>query len=354
MKILITGGAGFVGSWLARSFKEEYPSAQVVVFDNLKRRGSEKNIPIFKKWGIHFVYGDIRHPSDLDQLKNSFDFAIEAAAEPSVLAGVDASPQYALDTNLSGTMHLLEWARKRGMGLIYLSTSRVYSIGHLRKLRFKKSLTRYQIGDQQDFKGAGQDGIAEDFSTQAPRSLYGGTKLASEILVEEYAQLYGLRAWINRCGVITGPGQFGKTDQGVFAYWMGRHYFNRPLFYTGFKGEGRQVRDILHPHDLYRLIRKQALLLNRAKGDIFNIGGGNFSSVSLREWTEICRAKTGNVFSISPKPKTNPVDVPWYISNFKKASSVFNWKPKYSPDQIATDIYQWIKENKEELRFLWD
>ncbi len=353
MRILITGGAGFVGSSLARAFKEDNPKAQIVVFDNLKRRGSELNLPIIKQRGIHFVHGDSRNPADLNDLNGSFDFAVEASAAPSVLAGLNGTPQYVLDTNLTGTLHFLEFARKRKLGLIYLSSSRVYSIGELRALKLKKLRSRYGLEGKPAILGSGKDGIAENFPINAPRSLYGSTKLASEILVEEYAHIYGLQAFINRCGVIVGPGQFGKTDQGVFTHWLASHYFNRPLAYTGFGGLGLQVRDVLHPQDLYALINKQVSRLHRAKGDVFNIGGGNNSSVSLREWTSICQQVTGNSLPISRDARTNSVDIPWYISDFKKASSTFAWTPKNTPQQIANDIKAWIRKNERDLLSLW-
>src|SRR4051812_4260946 len=122
MRILITGGAGFVGSSLATYFKKNDPSSSVVAFDNLKRRGSELNLAVFKELGIEFVHGDIRVLSDLEDLSGDFDLFIEASAEPSVLAGLNGSPNYVLQTNLTGTLNCLEFARKRTRQMIFLST----------------------------------------------------------------------------------------------------------------------------------------------------------------------------------------------------------------------------------------
>src|SRR6185436_10251785 len=113
MKILITGGAGFVGSSLAFAYKRESQSHTVVVVDNLKRRGSEINLPLFRHCGIEFCHGDIRNPNDLEDLGGEFDLFIEGSAEPSVHAGISSSPHYVLQTNLTGTLNCLEFARKR-------------------------------------------------------------------------------------------------------------------------------------------------------------------------------------------------------------------------------------------------
>jgi CDP-paratose 2-epimerase len=110
---MITGGAGFVGSALAMLFKEVHPSWLVVAFDNLRRRGSELNFAKFKPLGIEFADGDIRQSSDLEDLPGNFDLMVEASAEPSVLAGLDGSPNYVLQTNPIGTLNCLEFARRR-------------------------------------------------------------------------------------------------------------------------------------------------------------------------------------------------------------------------------------------------
>jgi len=228
MRILITGGAGFVGSNLALSFKKEAPSATVVVLDSLRRRGSELNIAPFRRHGIQFVHGDTRSYSDLEDLPGNFEALIEASAEPSVLAGMDGSPRYAIQTNLSGALNCLEFARRRSAAFVFLSTSRVYSIAPLKDIRLLETPTRFEIGETQDCRGVSVRGISEDFPTHLHRSLYGATKLASELIIQEYVQAYGLKAVINRCGTIAGPGQFGKVDQGVFTLWVACHFFKRP------------------------------------------------------------------------------------------------------------------------------
>lgn len=353
MKILITGGAGFVGSSLAFAFKRKNPSHTVVVFDNLKRRGSETNLPLFKHFGIEFSHGDIRNANDLEDLGGEFDLFVEASAEPSVLAGINSSPHYVLQTNLTGTLNCLEFARRRVENFLFLSTSRVYSIAPLRSINLIDAPTRFEIAVTQNFRGITAKGVSEDFPTNLPRSLYGATKLASELIIQEYVNAYGLRAIINRCGVLAGPGQFGKVDQGVFTLWVANHYFKRPLKYTGFGGRGKQVRDLLHPLDLFTLIEKQWSEISKYSGQVFNVGGGREISTSLLELTSLCRQVVGNKTAIAEEPESPAVDIPLYISDCSKASETFNWFPKRSLPVIIEDITRWIRENEQQLKHIF-
>ncbi|QRK05650.1 NAD-dependent epimerase/dehydratase family protein [Archangium violaceum] len=353
MKILITGGAGFVGASLACAFKRQDPSADVVVLDNLRRRGAELNLSRFRELGIRFFHGDIRCPGDLEDLPGTFDAFIEASAEPSVLAGLDGSPRYVLDTNLVGTLNCLEFARKRSGGLIFLSTSRVYSIEPLREIRYSEGPTRFEISPEQVHAGIGPAGISESFTTLLPRSLYGATKLASELIIQEYVHSYKMRAVINRCGVIAGPGQFGKVDQGVFTLWVANHYFKKPLRYTGFGGTGKQVRDLLHPEDLFSLLTTQLSQLDRVSGQVFNVGGGREISTSLLELSRVCEQVTGNTIPIASDPTTNPVDIPLYISDSSLAQRTFGWKPTRDVRAIVGEIAQWIGQSEALLRPLF-
>jgi len=348
MRILITGGAGFVGGALARSFLRD--SHQVVLLDNLRRRGSEWNLAGLTSDGAGFVHGDVRNSADLDALDGAFDLLIEASADPSVHAGISDSPRYVLDTNLGGAMNCLEFARKRCGALVFLSTSRVYSIEQLRSLPLEANATRLDLRDgAEGIPGLGVAGIAEHFSTQGPRSYYGASKLAAELLCQEYGAFGGLRVVINRCGVIAGPGQFGRTDQGVFTLWVARHHFGRPLKYTGFGGKGLQVRDLLHPDDLADLIKRQIDSWDRVAGRTFNVGGGRAGSVSLQEFTALCREATGREVPLEADDVTAAVDVPWYITDHSVVSEALVWSPVREPRTIVREIAEWISRNEQVL-----
>ena len=349
MKILITGGAGFVGSSLALHFKNKYPKGRILAFDNLRRRGSEINLSKFKECEIEFVHGDIRNPADFESLNESWDILLECSAEPSVLAGINSSPKYVLETNLSGTMSCLEFARKHCGLFLFLSTSRVYSIAPLRELNLKEAESRFKLSDSQTLPGVSSKGISELFPTDSSRSFYGTSKLASEYLIQEYSYAYGLKSLINRCGVIAGPGQYGKVDQGVYTLWVARHFFNRALKFTGFGGTGKQVRDLIHIADLIELIDKQIDSKINKQGQTFNVGGGIESNVSLLEFTHLCQEVTGNSVPMSSQKESPDVDIPWYISDCSKAKATFDWAPKRTVKTIVTDINQWLTKNKELL-----
>jgi CDP-paratose 2-epimerase len=349
VRIVITGGAGFVGSSLALALREKHPSAEIHAFDNLKRRGSELNLERFKAGGIQFLHGDVRSPDDLSELPKTFDLLIDASAEPSVLAGLNGSPAYLLQTNLVGTLNVLELARTRGKALVFLSTSRVYSMEPLRALAFDEGATRLELGAKQSVAGISARGVAEDFPTHLPRSLYGASKLASELVIHEYCSTYGLKAVIDRCGVIAGPGQFGKVDQGVFTLWAANHVFRQPLKYTGFGGAGKQVRDLLHPLDLLDAIERQLADIDKLSGQTFNLGGGRPISTSLAELTALCQKLSGNQVAIASDPTTSPVDIPWYVTDSSKAEQAFGWKPQRGVDAIFQDIHSWLVREKAKL-----
>lgn len=349
MRVLVTGGAGFVGSSLAKMLKNDLPDAEVVIFDNLKRRGSEYNLSYFKKHGMPFVHGDIRNPSDLFDLEGDFDLLIEASAEPSVHAGTEGSSAYLVGTNLTGTLHCLEFVRQRVKQTVFLSTSRVYSIEPLRKIALIEEESRFELARPQSIPGMSEAGISEEFPLNKPRSLYGATKLASELMIMEFVDTYGIEAVINRCGVIAGPGQFGKVDQGVFTLWVANHYFQKSLKYMGFGGKGKQVRDLLHPLDLYRLVRLQLDKMKDISGEIYNVGGGVGITTSLLELTQICQEVTGKAVIIEPDPVTKPVDIPYYATDYRRAQEEFGWTPKIGVKEIVTEIHDWIQANETTL-----
>ncbi len=340
MRILITGGAGFVGSNLALLFAKT-PGSAVTAFDNLHRRGSELALPRLREGGVSFVHGDIRNPEDLDNLPAA-DLLIECSAEPSVHAGYDGGARYLVNTNLTGTFNCLEYARRHGTAIVFLSTSRVYSIPALRALPLRVEGQRLALPAGEAGAGWSERGINEDFPTGAPRSLYGTTKLASELLIEEYNAAFGLRTIINRCGVITGPWQMGKVDQGFFVLWAACHLYGRPLRYTGFGGKGHQVRDVLHVADLFDLISLQTAALDQHAGHSYNVGGGIQTSISLAELTDLCRARTASRLEPGEDPTTRPADIPYYVTDHGAVTRATGWTPKRSVEMILEEVLEWL------------
>ena len=349
MHLLITGGAGFVGSNLAIKFKQKYPQYTITCLDNLKRRGSELNLPRFRAHGIEFVHADIRNPEDLSTL-DAFDVLIDASAEPSVLAGITSPVAQVVNNNLVGTVNCLELAKKYQAAFIFLSTSRVYPIQTLEQLNFTETETRFEWSDEQSIPGVSARGVTEQFPLEGSRSFYGATKLASELLIQEYQALANLKTVINRCGVITGPWQMGKVDQGVVVLWVARHFWQKNLKYIGYGGLGKQVRDMLHIQDLFELIDLQAHQPEVWNGKMFNVGGGREVSFSLQELTQLCEQVTGNQIKIEQEPVTRPADLRIYLTDHTKITTFTSWYPKISPLEIINDVYEWLKANESQLK----
>jgi CDP-paratose 2-epimerase len=244
VKLLITGACGFVGSALCLELQEQLSDLLITGLDNLSRRGSWRNLERLEQRGIRVIHGDIRQAADLEGLEPQ-DWLIDAAANPSVLAGVDgkASSRQLVEHNLMGTVQMLESCKRWGAGFVLLSTSRVYSIPSLAQLSVEPLDGAFvpTVEALASTPGLSAAGIDETFSTAAPVSLYGATKLASEVLALEYGDAFGIPVRINRCGVLAGAGQFGKADQGIFAFWLHSWREQRPLQYIGFDGQGHQV-----------------------------------------------------------------------------------------------------------------
>src|SRR3954451_5743921 len=223
-RLVITGGAGFVGSNLSVRLAERHPEWEVVALDNLYRRGSELNLPRLEAAGVEFVKGDVREPADLGAVAE-ITALIECSAEPSVMSGVDGDSSYLVHTNLTRAYNCLELARRDGAFFVFLSTSRVYPVAPQVELSLEEAETRFEIAAEQAVPGVSPAGISEQFPLDGARTLYGTTKLAAELLIEEYRAAFGLPAAVDRCGVIAGPWQMGKVDQGVFTHWMLAHHF---------------------------------------------------------------------------------------------------------------------------------
>ena len=347
-RLLITGGAGFVGSNLAVSLARRHPEWEVLALDNLYRRGSELNLPRLEEAGVEFVKGDVREPGELAALPR-IDAMVECSAEPSVMSGVDGDTAYLVHTNLTGAYNCLELARRDGAFMVFLSTSRVYPVAPQLEIRLEEAETRFEIAAEQELPGVSPAGISERFPLEGARTLYGSTKLAAELLIEEYRAALGVPAVIDRCGVIAGPWQMGKVDQGVFTHWMLAHHFRNPLTYIGFGGKGKQVRDLLHVEDLVDLVERQLLDPERWDGRTVNVGGGRECSLSLLETTEICRRLTGNEVPIEPVLETRQGDVPIYLSDCARLFGLDAWRPRRGAEQVLADIHAWIAADEDRI-----
>ena len=340
MRILISGICGFVGSTLARAFVESGAGHELCGFDNFIRPGSETNRAELKRAGVKLFHGDLRAASDLETLPK-VDWVIDAAANPSVLAGVDGktSSRQLVEHNLAGTVNMLELCKAQRAGFTLLSTSRVYAIAPLAALPMETHDRAFRpAAGAQLPRGVSAAGVDETFSTMVPISLYGATKLASEALALEYGETFGLPVFINRCGVLAGAGQFGRPDQGIFAYWINSWLARRPLKYIGFGGGGHQVRDCLHPRDLMPVLLKQlAAPKLTADARVANFAGGAASAMSLRQLSDWCESKLGaHTVAIEAAPR--PFDIPWMVLDSAKAERLWSWQPATSTPEILDEI----------------
>jgi CDP-paratose 2-epimerase len=151
---------------------------------------------------------------------------------------------------------------------------------------------------------------------------------------------------INRCGVIAGPWQMGKVDQGVFTYWMLAHHIKRPLQYIGYGGTGKQVRDLIHVDDVVDLIDLQLAAPGEWASRIVNVGGGREISLSLAETTELCQALTGNTVPIGVADSDRPGDVRIYLTDASRLYGLTDWRPRRGASETLSDIADWIREHE--------
>lgn len=341
MRILISGICGFVGTTLARAFAEQQAGHQLFGFDNFIRPGSETNRAELKRRGVKLFHGDLRAASDLETLP-AVDWVIDAAANPSVLAGVDGktSSRQLIEHNLTGTVNMLEFCKQHRAGFILLSTSRVYSIAPLASLQIVAENNAFRPAPEASrlTPGLSAAGVTEGFPTTAPISLYGATKLASEALALEYGETFNLPVFINRCGVLAGAGQFGRADQGIFAYWINSWLQRRPLKYIGFGGTGHQVRDCLHPRDLLPALTQQLSAPKLAATDrIANFAGGAASAMSLKQLSDWCAAHLGP-HTVAADLTPRPFDIPWMVLDSAKAQRLWNWRPQIPTAAVLDEI----------------
>lgn len=348
--VLVCGGAGFIGSNLAVRLAQS--GHEVICLDNLSRRGSERILPHILRHGCRFLHGDLRNPEDL-QRAGHCDVLVECSAEPSVLVGVQGGDaRFMVRNNLESALNAFEHARVCGSGVIFLSTSRVYPYDTLGRLPLTEHATRLDL----DATGVGYspDGVSPEYPLTGVRSLYGATKLSAEHILAEYAAGYDLPAVIDRCGVVAGPWQLGKVDQGVFTYWLAAHHFRRELSYIGFGGSGKQVRDVLHIDDLLRLVEVQLERIHEFRGQVFHAGGGRVSNLSLAEATCACQTLTGHKVGIASRPEGRPADLPWYITDNARTTEVFGWKPLHDARAVLSDTYAWLLEHESDFATIFN
>jgi CDP-paratose 2-epimerase len=348
MRILVTGCAGFVGSTICHELRRLREDWTICGLDNLSRAGSETNVRGLVEADVHFVRGDVRCETDFETFSD-IDFVIDAAANPSVLAGTSGiGSRQLIDQNLVGTINTLEFCRRLRAGLILLSSSRVYSINDMMSIPLLEGANRYEYGDLSAISGISAEGISESFSTKPPVSLYGVTKLASELMAMEYSYSFGLPIYINRCGVMSGEGQFGIPSQGIVSFWIANALSGKQMRYTGQGGKGFQVRDLLHPKDLVRLLVQQ-IEAKYSSCSVYNVSGGISSAFSLCELTNFC-SYAGLSPMVNSDSSNRPNDVPHVVLSSSRVMSDFSWQPEIGRDEIFRLVLEFLSSRADWLR----
>jgi CDP-paratose 2-epimerase len=347
VRILITGVCGFVGNTLARDLLRHRNGLELWGLDNFSRAGSQINRDPLVALGVRVLTGDVRNSRCFDTIP-AVDWVIDAAANPTVVAGVDgrSSARGVLDHNLIGTIETLEFCRRVQAGLILLSTSRVYSTAALSGLPLTVADGAFHLRDT--LPAAGPQGITEAFSTEPPLSFYGSSKRCSEILAVEYGQAFCFPVRINRCGVLAGAGQFGHLFQGIFTFWINAYLRRRSLRYSGFGGEGHQVRDCLHARDLTLLLLDQIDHPDRNVPAIINVAGGADHCLSLRQLSAWCADRFG-AHSVEPDPSERPFDLPWVVLDSALAEKSWQWRPQTPLEDVLEEISQHARAHPEWL-----
>lgn len=217
--LLITGGAGFLGSHLAVATRRTWPQAHIIAVDNLRRRGSELILRRLSEADVEFTHGDVRTPEDLEKLPPA-DFLLECSAEPSVLAGYETGPRYVLNTNLFGTVNCLEYARRCGAKVIFFSTSRVYPMERLNHTQFVEQEARFAWTDDQTLPGVSSKGV-----TELCREVTGNTL---EIGRESNTRTADVKIYLSDCVKLskrTGwrPARTARETVAGIATWIRQH-----------------------------------------------------------------------------------------------------------------------------------
>tara|TARA_Y100001970_G_scaffold287097_1_gene410897 strand:+ start:3023 stop:4045 length:1023 start_codon:yes stop_codon:yes gene_type:complete len=336
MKILITGGCGFVGTNLCLFLKQK--KHKITSLDNLSRKGSKYNLELLKKEKIKNFKIDIKNYKKISKLAK-FDLIIDCCAEAAVEISKEQIDKV-INTNLIGTISILKKAKKDKSKIIFLSTSRINPINEINKV-FNKKKPNIRIVSNKSFN--------ENSSVFGPKTIYGVTKLASEMFIEDFSYAFNMKYIINRCGVISGPLQFGKQDQGFVSLWIWKHLTKKKLSYIGYNGHGYQVRDVLHIYDLCELINLQIKKINSINNTLFTVGGSKNNSISLKELTKVCEKISRNRLNISKIKKTSIYDIPYFVTDNSKVTKTYNWKPKRNVFKTVLDTYNWLKNDKSKL-----
>jgi CDP-paratose 2-epimerase len=335
LKLLITGGCGFLGSNLAQHAIEQ--GMDVVVFDNLSRRGSQLNLDWLRKAGkFEFVHGDIRNQNDVDRAISTFcpQMVFHLAGQVAMTTSI-ANPRIDFEINALGTLNVLEAIRRHAprAGVIYSSTNKVY--GDLEQYSYEETSTRYRCVER-----------PRGFDESTPlefHSPYGCSKGAADQYLGDYHRIFGLDTVVFRHSSMYGGRQFATADQGWIGWFCQKAVEAKRGEKTPFtiSGNGKQVRDVLHGQDMVSLYFATAARMDRAAGNVFNIGGGIGNSLSLLELFDLLSDRVGGNLVYDRLPARES-DQRVFVADLAKAHSILDWSPKVSAAEGISRMFDWV------------
>lgn len=335
MRILITGGAGFIGSNLAAEVMRR--GFDVTVLDNLSRAGAALNIGWLQSLGrVDFVKCDVRDFEELSRLMRSreFDAVFHQAGQVAVTTSV-LDPRSDFEANALGTINLLEAIRlsRQRPVFIFASTNKVY--GALSSVKVAELGDRYALPEL-------PHGVSETTGLDF-HSPYGCSKGAADQYVVDYRRIYGLRTIVFRQSCIYGPRQMGLEDQGWLAWFVIRAVQGAPITIYG---DGKQVRDVLYVDDLVELYLRAVEREGTLRQSVFNVGGGPENAVSLLEVIRLLEEALGQRIQLR-FADWRPGDQRVYVSDIKVAGAAFQWVPEISPREGVSRLLKWVRDHQE-------
>ena len=336
--ILITGGAGFVGANLANRLLSD-ATTRIRIFDNLSRNGVEHNLAWLQGQPgadrLEVVQGDVRNYPEVERATSDSTEIYHLAAQVAVTTSID-EPRNDFDVNLFGTFNVLEAARHSGRlpFLLFTSTNKVY--GSLHGVPVTMRGTQYQAADPA-FAGVSE---SEPLDFHSP---YGCSKGSADQYVRDYARIYGLPTVVFRMSCIAGPRQFGTEDQGWVAHFLYSVLEGRPITVYG---DGFQVRDILHVHDLVDAMQAAYAARERTVGKVYNVGGGIDRAISVVEMLRLI-GETTNVDPVLRFSDMRPGDQPLYISDTSALTSDTGWRARRSCRDTLESIHHFWRSHRE-------
>ena len=342
--VLVTGSAGLIGAEAVRFFAAE--GFDLVGIDNDMRRvffGSEastawslRRLEIEVKKYRH-VDGDIRDPTLLDSIFAHYGTAIAAiihtAAQPSHdWAATD--PQTDFTVNANGTLNVLEATRRHcpEAAFVFTSTNKVYGDAP-NLLPLVEQELRWEVAPDHPFAA---HGIDESMSVDSClHSLFGASKLAADVVVQEYGRYFGMPTACFRGGCLTGPGHSGTKLHGFLAYLAKCAVTGEPYTVLGYKG--KQVRDNIHSYDLVNAFWH--FIQAPRPGAVYNIGGSRYSNCSMLEAIAACERLTGKPVNWSYSEQNRTGDHIWWISDVRRFQTDYpGWRYRYDIDAMLAEI----------------